>query len=153
MQCISIPCSFRSEVSKLCISNNIIGSLFISPSGMLCLFTCLYAFYFPQSLCQKMSSLIICLFHLFYQAGLIFFFYFALIFFFPSLWQQDNGCWLWTKVSEGVFSVSFISKMSPSGKKDGLMDMHSETWISYLVLPNASYWRLETNLEVWSNCS
>lgn len=38
-----------------------------------------------------------------------------------------------------VFCVSFISKMSQSGKKDGPMNVHSENWIQYLVLLNASY--------------
>lgn len=47
-----------------------------------------------------------------------------------------------------VFCVSFISKMSQSGKKDGPMNVRSENWIQYLVLLNASYWCLEPNLEM-----
>lgn len=56
-------------------------------------------------------------------------------------------------LTQGVFSVSFISKTSQPGKKNGPMDIHSENWIQYSVLLHDSYRNSEPNLEVLSNCS
>lgn len=155
MLCISIPCSFYSDVSKLCVSSTIKASLFISPSGMLCMFTCPYSFYLPNCFAAKQVFTNNLPFPSVYfnQVGLVFFFYIALDIFFPSLWQQDNVCWFWTKVSKDVFCASFISEMSQSEKKRGPMDINLENWILYLVLLNVSYWHSEPNLEVWSNCN